>query len=254
MENTMLATLLQPWSYAGLEYLLAETDLPTEWSLCCDISFRKTPSRPGRPARAGIPVPDRSPQIPQRPLERQSLSVSVAVPADGPVHSVVDTWQRQTKNITLPLIWQQRLAATRPGAVLWTYRGLGTDLCVTPNVQRRMLFQRLLMELGHKAGTHSFWPTALPDPNSTEDDGLSTHTEAFWHGVEALGSRALVVLGSRALQALCLPRRLRPFQQARIDGRMIIVLPDPDILIQEPHRYTAVREYLRQALLPYARR
>lgn len=248
MENTRFAPLLQTWKHSGLDYLLAETDLPAAWSLCHDSSSRKTPPCPAENVRTAVPASGRSPRIPQRPAPPSSP----AAPADAPLQPAVGTRQRQT-NLIIPPAWQQRLAATRPGAVLWTYRGLGTDLCATPNIQRRTLFQRLLMELGHKAGTHSFWPTALPDPASTEGDGLSAHTEAFWHGVDVLGCRALVVLGSRALQTLRLPRRLRPFQQARIDGRMIIVLPDPDILIQEPHRYTAVREYLRQALLPYAR-
>lgn len=147
-----------------------------------------------------------------------------------------------------PAAWRTRLAATRPAVVLWTYWALGEDLCLRPNAARRELFRRLLGDLGHPSGTHSFWPAALPG-----EHGLEANGPVFWSGVDMLKARALVVMGSPAVKALELPSRLRPFQQTRHNGRMVVVLRDVDFLVEEPHRYDAVREFLRQALAPFAR-
>lgn len=195
-----------------------------------------------------------------------------------------------------PALWQERLKKTAPASVLWTYWALGEDMCVRPNPTRRALLQKLLADLGHPAGTHSFWPTALPastgqdigqhaglsretapqaqSSNQTQNSGqnlgenlapasapladsgetlLYPAPEVFWSGAQLLKARAVVVMGSPALKALELPPRLRPFQQTRHCGMLIVVLRDVDFLAQEVHRYDAVKAFLRQALAPFGR-
>lgn len=147
-------------------------------------------------------------------------------------------------------------------------------MCVRPNPARRALLQKMLADLGHPAGTHSFWPAALPqslDPASAQAAASPTESpvpdsapdtaetllypapEIFWSGVQHLKARALVVMGSPALKALELPPRLRPFQQTRHNGTLIVVLRDVDFLAQETNRYDAVKAFLRQALAPFGR-
>lgn len=240
-----------------------------------------------------------SPAVSQGQEARSGNPANLATPANQT--------QRYSGNQALPhlppaqwpALWQERLKKTAPATVLWTYWALGEDMCVRPNPTRRALLQKLLADLGHPAGTHSFWPTALPastgqdigqhtglsreiDPqaqssNQTQNSGQAGQSlgqdlspaapalaesaetllypapEVFWSGVQLLKARAVVVMGSPALKALELPPRLRPFQQTRHNGMLIVVLRDVDFLAQEVHRYDAVKAFLRQALAPFGR-
>lgn len=82
---------------------------------------------------------------------------------------------------------------------------------------------------------------------------MEGHSQIFWAGVHILKARALIVMGEPVLTALDLPSRLRPFQQTRHNGRLVVVLRDLDVLMEETHQYDSVREFLRQALAPFAR-
>lgn len=122
-------------------------------------------------------------------------------------------------------------------------------MCGTPDAARRALLQRLLADLAHPGGTHSFWPAALP----VDGKELEADSRIFWSGVGMLKARAVVVMGRPAVRALGLPERLRPFQQTRHDSRLVVILRDMDFLVQEPQHYDAVREFLRRALARFVR-
>ena len=150
--------------------------------------------------------------------------------------------------------WQERLKKTRSAPVVWTYWELGRDLCGEPDSKRRELLRELLQDLAHPPGTHSFWPLALPGQGVDEEQALQANAPVFWEGVRLLHGRAVVIMGSQALRSLALPDRLlelRPFQQVRHQGSLLIVLPSPDMLIRESQRIQALREFLRQALAPF---
>ena len=153
-----------------------------------------------------------------------------------------------------PAPWRERLAASRPGLVAWTYWNLGRDLCGAQDEQRqarRAFLQRLLGDLGHPAGTHTFWPACLPrgDADDAPDaENYAPHADAFWSGVSTLGARGVVVMGSAAAKALALPGGLRPLQQTRHRGHLIWVLWDVEYLLHEEQRYGAMLAFLRQAL------
>lgn len=253
-----LLPYLRPWQRAGVEFLLADQPLPAPYSLCIAVqpaprAAPPSPYRPSpRPVAAPVPAHPRPVQVPARPAASAPFMPAVST-APAPTLLPPALW---------PEPWRQRLHKTAPAAVLWTYWALGEDF-VRPNAERRALLQRLLGDLGHPAGTHSFWPAALPaaladaesaatgDPQARID--LQAHPEVFWSGVHALKARALVVMGSPALKALELPPRLRPFQQTRHKGRLVVILRDVDFLAQETHRYDAVKEFLKQALAPFGR-
>lgn len=234
---------LTPWRLAGVEHLLAVCDVPPELSLCTpDIAPKAqahkvhTPRAQASRAQSAVARPVPAPASASPYTQKPS---SNSIPDDVPLTiAPPEQW---------PVLWQERLRVTRSAPVLWTYWALGEDLCGTPNAARRGLLQRLLADLGHPAGTHCFWPVALPDAN-----GLVANAGAFWGGVVEIKARALVVMGSAALKALGLPAQWRPFQQPRYKGRCIVVLPDMDALIAQSHNYETVRAFVREALAPFA--
>lgn len=159
-----------------------------------------------------------------------------------------------------PLPWRQQLEKTRPGVVLWTYWNLGLDLSdpqAEGRLERRGFLQKLLQDLAHPAGTHTFWPAGLPaaseDRTPGQDEGLMPHADAFWSGASRLGARGVVVMGSAAVKALGLPPGLRPLQQTRYKGHMVWVLWDVDYMPREDQRYASMLAFLRQALRQVAR-
>ena len=163
-----------------------------------------------------------------------------------------------------PAPWQTRLEQTRPGPVLWTYWNLGPDLCdpQTPGrLERRQFLQRLLQDLGHPAGTHTFWPSCLPpDPAALpitepqgQDNAYVANPDVFWSGAMQLKARGVVVMGSAAARALALPGGLRPPQQIRHRGKIVWVLWDVDNLLQIDQRYASMLALLRDALRHFLR-
>ena len=152
-----------------------------------------------------------------------------------------------------PAAWRERLEKTRSAPVVWTYWELGRDLRGAPDPQRRELLQALLNYLAHPPGTHSFWPVALPRRDG--DGELEANAPVFWEGVKLLHGRAVMIMGQQALRSLALQDKLltlRSFRQVRHQGSLLIVLPSPETLIREKRRIQALREFLRQALAPFA--
>ena len=257
----MLPPHLLPWQQGGVDYLLAVGDLPPELSLC------RSPAAPS-PGSTPQPMPKNAPRrapeeraaaAPASSFAARRAAAAATRPEAPPRRSAppaetasVAPPQHLLPPDHWPRLWQERLAATHPAPVLWTYWALGEDLYGSPDPARRALLRRLLADLAHPTGTHCFWPAALPPSRGQHD--LEANTEVFWSGVDLLKARALVVLGSPAVAALKLPPRLQPFHQTRHNGRLVIVLRDPDILAREAHHYDAVREFLRQALAPFGRR
>ena len=163
-----------------------------------------------------------------------------------------------------PSPWQTRLEQTRPGPVLWTYWNLGPDMCdpQTPGrLERRQFLQRLLQDLGHPAGTHTFWPSCLPpDPAAlptaepqVQDSAYMANPDVFWSGAMQLKARGVVVMGSAAARAVALPGGLRPPQQIRHRGKLVWVLWDVDNLLQFDQRYASMLALLRDALRHFLR-
>jgi hypothetical protein len=87
-----------------------------------------------------------------------------------------------------------------------------------------------------------------------QDGEAEANAPVFWEGVRLLHGRVVLIMGEQTLRALDLPGSLadlRPFQQARHQGRQLIVLPPPGTLIREVRRIQALQEFLRQALAPF---
>ncbi len=149
-----------------------------------------------------------------------------------------------------PSPWQVLLQKTPPAPVIWTYFSLGDDLSGNPNADRRDFMRKLLTDLGHRKGTHSFWPIALPDQNTEQS---VAHAQAFWSGVQILKAKAVIAMGQAATKAMGLEQNIRPFMHTRYNGCFVVVLRDVDFLIAEPHSYNNVREFLRRSLASFGR-
>lgn len=284
--------LAAPWQARGLRWLLMPEDLPPELSLCAlpdaaasapvrppqapaaraprpvrplpsQLSREGAPDvpRPQTPAahRAEGPVPapqDQGHRPPPRPRPGEAAPEAPAAPARS--------W-RPLPPHTWPAVWQDRLSRTRQGRVVWTYWNLGPDLCepqAPGKAQRSAFFRRLMQDLAYPAGTSTFWPVCLPDPDAPAPavpaDGdrpcYQPNAEVFWSGVQALQARAVVVMGSVAARALGLPAGVRPLQQLRHRGSLVWVLWDVEFLLDEPQRYTAMLAFVRRALQQISRR
>lgn len=250
------------WQHLGLHYLLMPEDVffkrDTETYAFTQDSLR---------ARAHAPV-QRSAEAARKAFQPQAWKADAqkrpqkktpSVPG-GPVRG---SWQSVPPE-TLPSIWQERMQKSRPGLVAWTYWKLGADLCTPQQVEdsqrqaRRAYLQRILKDLRHPGGTHTFWPCCLPEASDDEAPDAPPiyrpNAAAFWSGLTCLDTRGVVVMGSAAVQALELPAGLRPLQQTRYRGHLVWILQDVEYLLEQPHGYAPMLAFLQQALRPLIRR
>ena len=289
--------LAAPWQARGLDWLLMPEDLPPELSLCV-----MPDAVPAAPVRRPQPAAPRAPR-PVRPLpsqlQQEGQGSASAAPAQAvrqggaPVASPapaapapeqrrpsrpqaadqapetaapVRSWRPLPPHVW-PAVWQERLSRTRQGRGVWTYWNLGPDLCEAQapgKAQRSAFFRRLMQDLAYPAGTSTFWPACLPDPDAMpaspapaegEDrPRYQPNADVFWAGVQALHARAVVVMGSVAARALGLPAGVRPLQQLRHRGTLVWVLWDVEFLLDEPQRYAAMLAFVRRALQQISRR
>ena len=140
----------------------------------------------------------------------------------------------------------RRPLPSRP-LVLWTYAGLGEDLTGTPDETRKQVIVRMLMELRHPGGTHVFWPCGLASERPEDGPAL------FWSGVKLLNPRVLLLFGSDARDVLAMPKRLLPFCQERVYGRLVIQLPRPQSLAADEASFKRALAFLDR-LLSFCRR
>ncbi len=216
--------------------------------------------------RPASPAPHREMQAQRRPHMPAGPDTAQAANRTAPQAEAAPAAEQGKAAAWLPLPphvwpapWQARLKQTSPGPILWTYWNLGPDLCdpQTPGrMERRQFLQRLLNDLGHPAGTHTFWPSCLPpDPAALppavppmSDNGFAANADVFWSGAAQLRARGVVVMGSAAANAVALPGGLRPPQQIRHRGKLVWVLWDVDNLLQFDQRYASMLALLREAL------
>ena len=289
--------LAAPWQARGLDWLLMPEDLPPELSLCAMPDAvpaapvrRPQPAAPraprpvrplpsqmqqegqgsasAAPAQAvrqgGAPVASPAPAAPA-PEQRRPARPQAAEQAPEPA-APVRSWRPLPPHVW-PAVWQERLSRTRQGRVGWTYWNLGPDLCEAQapgKAQRSAFFRRLMQDLAYPAGTSTFWPACLPDPDAMpaspapaegEDrPRYQPNADVFWSGVQALHARAVVVMGSVAARALGLPAGVRPLQQLRHRGTLVWVRWDVEFLLDEPQRYAAMLAFVRRALQQISRR
>jgi hypothetical protein len=236
---------------AGLEYLLFDDE----------AAARAVNRLIGEEAAPEGGKREKTPPPARRPPRARKEAVAGAEER-GPE---ADDARKTAAPVDFPAAWRKLLHKTQQvplpeggGTVLWTYWELGQDLCAAPDPGRRELIGKILRELAHPPGTHRFWPPTLPPPPDGRDGEEPEACAAFfWEGARLLKSRAVIIMGSRALRALEPPpslRALRPFGQGLHLGRRVIALPSPEIFVREPQRLPSLIEFLRPALTSFARK
>ncbi len=242
---------LVPWQQHGVDYILSDDVLPLELSICHDQQ-----NTPQQKMGQAAPRPTNNVRPTNPSPSNAARPDSIARPSSAPQHK---SQASNTQSTNVPFLpaehwpspWQELIPKTIAAPVVWTYFTLGDDLTGKANPERRDFLRKLLTDLGHPKGTHTFWPAALATNENTEP---TPHAQAFWSGVNMLKSRAVVAMGQAATKALGLDPTIRPFMQTRHNGCFVVVLRDVDFLISEPQHYANVREFLRSSLAPFAKR
>ena len=259
---------LAPWSHAGVGCLLVSAPLPPELGLLALANSPAGAALAGLPAHApgeAAAVSDRQTaqeRTASRPATGRPAQPKPAQPPAGVSGASATPAPQRSASSRLPAfippehwppLWQERLRITGKAPVLWTYLELGEDLYGTPNPQRRALFARLIRDLGHRSGTHSFWPCALPaQPVSGGQAVLVPDASLFWSGVRELGARVLLVFGEAAFAAMGIAP-LPPLRQVRQQGLLIMALPPAEELVANQGRYAPMLSFVRTALQRFTR-
>lgn len=220
------------WQNNGLKYLL----FPDEASLKSYILPAKPEQAQSVHKRVKHPATTSNNLQPGSSASAKKKAAWKAIPVSG--------W---------PPEWKSQFEKTRKGLIAWSYWDLGYD--VNPGVEkdqkhevRRKILQTLIRDLGHPAGTHTFWPMALysgsqylPDP------------EIFWSGLSFLGARGVILLGSPAASALLKDASLHAFAEMRINGQFVWLLQDINNISLQENSYSKILFFLRQVLRRFVR-
>lgn len=236
--NLSLAAAI--WKNLGLRHVLLPDGLTREAFLAKAGPQAARPARDAPKARAAPP----------RPAPRNGDIPANAGQAAPPGQNRLgrDQW---------PQIWLQRFSATKPGLIAWTYRQLGEDLLKggknapanepeearAARKARSGLLGRVLKDLAHPGGTHTFWPAALPE----KGDVFTVNPPVFWSALWELGCRALVIMGPDAAEPLLQMKNPRPLSQFWRNGQTIWILKDIGELLESPRAYKAAITFLRNA-------
>lgn len=239
------------WQANGLNYLLFPQDLPAEQSLLIENSSAK---------RAGAPKANSTrvkPTLPQaKPMPEK------AVKPGGMERKTPGAWQPLPVD-AWPEEWRKQLARSKKGRFAWTYMDLGADLLqgksqdfgeegqeAAERQLRAQCLRKLFADLGHPAGTHTFWPIALPKP---EEKRIIANTDCFWSGLSQLECRGVVIMGSAAAQAALGTKDLKPLSQLFKFGKLVWILWEAHVIAANPVAYSKVLAFLRRSLSNFIR-
>ena len=230
---------------AGLHYILTPEECPYSPAVISSArrqtaapSARKpcqqpAGQRPGAPDQHSWRKRERSSKAPSASPARQAPSRTMPAPqaarqpaptrsADIPAPRAAVQWPEE---------WQKLYARTKPGRIVWTYYGLGHDLCGRANRNRSAILRQLIAYLRYPAGTHTFWPVGLPARDADEESRsrIEEKPELFWAGVERLGARIVIVMGSPAAKLIGM-EEYKLFWIKRVGNCAVLPLPDIDSL------------------------
>lgn len=247
-----LGPSLRAWSLAGLSHILC--DGPVDPVFCGAEGSSARPVRPERPVLPPPAMPPRVPSsatarpvagIPSEPAEanREPQAVSrtkASFAATDGVAADPAAWPAAWKN------WFSRIA---PAPVLWTYHELGADLTgIGHSPERSAFFKKLLGELGLPKGSSVFWPSAMPMAKEGEDAALRAEPAVFSAGLSRLNPQVVIVFGEMALEDMGLAGRIRPFRQEMVEGKLLLCLPEIDVLLHNQGQRASSVSLLRAVL------
>ena len=232
------------WKNAGLKYLFYPDGLP-------EPSVAERPSPPpanenkrrfARPAPATRPSPEKT-----RPATAPPVAAKPAPRSFVSLESMPDAWRALLKKIN-------------KGTIAWTYPELGADLASSSIVlsedekkrfaARKNFIARILKDLGHPPGTHTFLP---PAPGVWNAENFVA--DYFFSSLRILNCRGLLVFGSPVGGILFPEKRLRPLVSWMRGDLFVWILRDINVLSEnDSPYYNESLVYLRDALRRFVRR
>lgn len=230
----------------GIRYILLDADAPAAVSLLHqDDRKADAVPRPQRPAavrdtRPPMQQPGQQQHVPQQPAQKP-VQRSESVPPAAPAQTVRRV-RRRVPAEAWPANWRELLGNAQRAPICWTYAELGLDLTGHADAQHRDYLKKLLLGMHRKAGTHTFWPCALPEG---PDLKLVPNCDIFWSGLQELGVKMLIVMGSAASNAIGLSgREVRPLHTMRANGFFICFAWDFAHIREDTRRLGAISRYL----------
>lgn len=229
----------------GIRYILLDADAPAAVSLLHQDERETAPRAPRPAAVRDTRPPLTQPPGGQRPLPPRNMPARpVPGPAPAPA-APAQTARRVRRRVPAeewPAAWRELLGRTQRSPICWTYAELGLDLTGHADALRRDYLTKLLHSLHRKAGTHTFWPCALPEGEALT---LVPNCDIFWSGLQELGVKMLIVMGSAASNAIGLSgREVRPLHTMRANGCFICFAWDFAHIREDTRRLGAISRYL----------
>lgn len=233
VQALTLSQDLQPWHEAGLNLLY----FPDAGEL--HALLRPSPG----PAPEAL-QPSEGRKQPKLPPDRSEDRRAKAPFQAGPLPQSASS----TLNIQdLPEVWQTMLPRFSAAPIIWTYAELGADLLGKGDGRRGDILRRMLRALKLPRGSSAFLPLNIPGASPQQEK----HEEGvFLTLLEWLGTKAVVIFGQGGLDhSPYASLTLSPFQESVTEkGRLVIMLPALDVLLDNNSLLEACINYLRPAL------
>ncbi|CAK7000910.1 MAG: hypothetical protein DELT_00023 [Desulfovibrio sp.] len=223
VASVSLGPALKAWADAGLTHFLLEGTLAEFETVVTE-----------RPA-----VPHRNP-VPEAITEHAVSSV----PATSAALTFVSADASPLSPDAWPKEWRDWFVKTSPAPVLWTYHELGADVTgIGRSQERSTFFRNLIGELALPKGSSVFWPCAMPA--SSSDPTLVSDAGIFAAGLRRLMPQLVVVFGESALDDIGLTGKAGNFGQVMVEGKLVVVLPGIDALLQGAAQRSSAVSLLR---------
>lgn len=146
--------------------------------------------------------------------------------------------------------WADWFAKIAPAPVLWTYHELGADLTGTGrSPERSAFFKNLITELRLPKGGSVFWPSAMPAAEGETEPRLAAAADVFSAGLRRLTPQIIVAFGESTLADIGLAGKILPLRQAMVEGKLLLCLPEIDLLLRDQGQRTSALPLLRAVLL-----
>ena len=239
MPFELLSAPAAQWRQRGLTYLLMPEGFDLQAYIHPQAAQTATKPAPGQ-TKAPRELSPRQAPSPGRHEQPQPPPTAPAPKSKNGQGLSLQDW---------PAPWRELLHRTHPGKVLWTYTHLGEDLLVAETEgrdRRRAFLARLLRDLAHPTGTHTFWPISLPQ--DAAGNGGPPAPGIFWEAVAHLGARGVMIMGAPAIEALALPVPLVPLQQIRYKKYLLWGLEDMEDILSSEQKYASMLAFIRTAL------
>lgn len=148
-----------------------------------------------------------------------------------------------------PAPWRDWAVKTAPAPVLWTYHELGADLTgIGRSAERSGFFKNIIGELRLPKGSSVFWPSAMPVADSAAAGEPLANAAVFSAGIARLSPQVVIVFGERALTDIGLGGAVRYFGQIMVEGRLLLLVPEIQALLQNQAQRASTVSLLRAVL------